>query len=104
MVTVERSSLPPRRRSTASTVRTVLLVLLVVVVVLTGLPVMVGGMSMEPCPDCGPVALACSSSCAILPIATLVTIGGLLLLLAAAPRRRAGLEFAWSIDPPPRGA
>lgn len=101
MVRFGRRPLSEHRRST---VRTALLVLLVVVVVVTGLPVMVGGMGMEPCPDCGPATLACSVSCATLPAAVLVAVATLFSFMVVAPRRRHGLEFAWSIDPPPRVA
>lgn len=101
MITFGRPPLSEHRRSA---VRTAFLVLLVVLVVVSGLPVMVGGMGMEPCPDCGPATLACSVSCAPLSTAILVAVTALFSFVVVAPRRRHGLEFAWSIDPPPRVA
>lgn len=86
----------------SSGVRKALLVALVVVVLLTGIPVLVGAGSMGSCPDCGPVTMPCSVACAVLPavaVAAMVAMVGLALEL---PRRRWGLELAWSIDPPPR--
>ena len=91
-----------RRFFQSSGVRKTLLVALVVVVLLTGIPVLVGGAPMGSCPDCGPVTMPCAAPCAVLP-AAVVALAALMFGMAFEwPRRRWGLELAWSIDPPPR--
>lgn len=91
-----------RRIFQSSGVRKALLVALVIVVLLTGIPVLVGGSSMGSCPDCGPVTMPCGVPCAVLPAAVIALAALLFGMALASPRRRWGLELAWSIDPPPR--
>ena len=91
-----------RRFFQSSGVRKALLVALVVVVLLTGIPVLVGAGSMGSCADCGPVTMPCPVPCAVMPVAAAVAVLLLVGVLLEWPRRRWGLELAWSIDPPPR--
>lgn len=97
-------SLAIRRVVKSSGVRKALLVALVVIVLLTGIPVLVGGAGMGSCPDCGPVTMPCLVPCATLPAALAVVLIVLFGMAFEWPRRRWGLELAWSIDPPPRMA
>lgn len=86
----------------SSNPRKALLVALVIVLVVAGLPVLAGMAGMGTCEECGPAAMPCQPSCAA------VSLGLAALVLAAAGfvgvtgRRRAGLVYAWSLDPPPR--
>ncbi len=91
-----------RRFFQSSGVRKALLVALVIVVLLTGIPILVGGSSMASCPDCGPVTMPCAVPCAVLPTAVVAVVVLAFGMAMAWPRRRWGLELAWSIDPPPR--
>ena len=91
-----------RRFFQSSGVRKALLVALVILVLLTGIPVLVGGSSMASCPDCGPVTIPCAVPCGVLPTAVVAVVVLAFGMAMAWPRRRWGLELAWSIDPPPR--
>ena len=93
-----------RRFLRSSGVRKALLVALVVIVLLTGIPVLVGGAGMGSCPDCGPVTMPCSVPCATIPAALAMVAIVLFGMAFECPRRRWGLDLAWSIDPPPRMA
>lgn len=80
-----------------------LLVALVLLMVLAGLPVLTGMAAMATCEECAPAAMPCGPSC---PAVLSSMVAALMLatagFVAASGRRRAGLVYAWSLDPPPR--
>ena len=78
-----------RRFFQSSGVRKALLVALVIVVLLTGIPVLVGGSSMESCPDCGPVTMPCVVPCGVLPTAVVAVVVTTLALLPVGTLRAA---------------
>jgi hypothetical protein len=91
-----------RRFRHASALRKVLLVAVVVVLVVFGMPVLAGMAGMGTCEDCGPAPVPCQPSCAAIPAALTVLVLAALGLAPMVGRRRAGLVYAWSLDPPPR--
>ena len=72
--------------------RKALIIALVVVMLVTGIPILVGGMSMGSCHDCG-AATVTGGSCTA---ATLVLFGLFIAMLVALMRRP---RFACVLDP-----
>lgn len=89
--------------SESDTGRRLLVVALVVVVVLTGLPIVLNMGGMVACEDCAPALVQCGPACAVAPVAAVGLAAAAFAVVAfVGRRRRAGLLYAWAIEPPPR--
>ena len=82
--------------------RKALIITLVIVVLVTGLPILVGGMSMGSCRDCGAASIASSACSAAVVVAFSLFV--VMLVDVLRPRRvLCHLELIYaSLDRPPR--